>query len=139
MSINITDPKFIGNKKIIIDISEQRMYLKLGAMTLKSFPISTGTTRTPTPIGTTSIHFKQEVRVAHSSPHYIMPKFMQFRSGGYGIHALPSLANDRGVFWREALNHIGTRRSHGCVRLLPNDANFTYDFADVGMPVQVVW
>lgn len=139
MSMNLTDPEFIGKKKIIVDISEQKMYLKLGEMTLKSFPISTGTTRTPTPIGTTSIQFKQEVRVAASSPHYIMPKFMQFRRGGYGIHALPSLANDRGVFWREALNHIGTRRSHGCIRLLPDDANFTYDFAEVGTPVQVVW
>ena len=139
MSLNLTAPEFSGNKKILIDISEQNMYLKLGDVTIKTFRVSTGKSRTPTPIGTTSIQFKQDVRVAASRPHYIMPLFMQFRKGGYGIHALPSLANDRGVFWTEALNHIGSPRSHGCVRLLPDDAVFTYDFADVGTPVQVVW
>jgi len=66
-----------------------------------------------------------------------MPKWMMFRKGGYGIHALPSLANDRGVFWREALSHIGSPRSHGCIRLLPKDAEFAYNFADVGTTVTV--
>ncbi len=139
MSINLTDPKFIGEKKIIVDLSTQRMTLKLGDIALKNFPVSTGTNSHPTPVGTTKIQFKQNVRVAGSRPHYIMPLFMQFRKGGYGIHALPSLANDRGVYWREALNHIGTRRSHGCIRLLPADAEFAYSFADVGTEVQVVW
>ena len=139
MSINLTDPQFQGDKKIVIDLSEQNMYLQLGGVTIKKFPVSSGKRSTPTPIGVTSIQFKQDVRVAASSPHYIMPLFMQFRRGGYGIHALPSLANDRGVYWREALNHIGTPRSHGCVRLLPEDAKFTYEFADVGTPVHVVW
>lgn len=139
MSLNLTDPKFTGEKRIVIDISEQNMYLKLGDISIKKFPVSTGKARTPTPLGTTYIHFKQDVRVATSRPHYIMPLFMQFRKGGYGIHALPSLANDRGVFWTEALNHIGSPRSHGCVRLLPEDAKFTYEFTEVGTPVQVIW
>lgn len=139
VSINLLDPKFTGDKKILVDISEQKLQLKLGDLTIKTFPVSTGKAKTPTPIGTTKIQFKQEVRVGSSYPHYIMPKFMQFRSGGYGFHALPSLANDKGVFWREALNHIGSPRSHGCIRLLPEDANFTYDFAEVGTEVKVVW
>lgn len=138
-SINLLDPKFAGDKKILVDISDQTMKLKLGDLTIKTFPVSTGKAKTPTPTGTTKIQFKQEVRVGSKYPHYIMPKFMQFRAGGYGIHALPSLANDRGVFWREALNHIGTPRSHGCIRLLPDDANFTFDFAEVGTEVKVVW
>lgn len=138
-SMNLVDPDFAGAKKIVVDLSEQKMYLKLGDEVLKTFRVSTGKARTPTPVGTTRIQFKQEVRVAGSYPHYIMPKFMQFRRGGYGIHALPSLANDRGVYWREALNHIGTPRSHGCIRLLPEDANFAFEFTDVGTEVQVVW
>lgn len=138
-SMNLVDPKFSGAKKIVVDLSEQKMFLKLGDQVLKTFRVSTGKARTPTPVGTTRIQFKQDVRVASSYPHYIMPKFMQFRRGGYGIHALPSLANDRGVYWREALNHIGSPRSHGCIRLLPEDANFAYEFAEVGTEVQVVW
>jgi len=139
MSMNLTDPKFTGEKKIIVSLSSQRMTLKLGEVTLKTFPVSTGAPKHPTPVGSTKIISKQEVRVAGSVPHYIMPKFLQFRKGGFGIHALPSLANDHGVYWREALNHIGSPRSHGCIRLLPEDANFTYDFAEVGTTVQVVW
>lgn len=128
-----------GNKQIDVSISKQKMWLKIGDMVIREFPVSTGTTRTPTPIGTTQISHKQEVRVAGSWPHYIMPKWMTYRAGGYGIHALPSLANDNGVFWREALNHIGTRRSHGCIRLLPGDAEFAYSFADIGTTVNVYW
>lgn len=126
-----------GNKSINVQISTQRMQLKIGDITIKEFPVSTGTYRTPTPLGTTTISHKQEVRVAGGWPHYIMPKWMTYRGGGYGIHALPSLANDNGVFWNEALNHIGTRRSHGCIRLLPQDAVFAYNFADIGTVVHI--
>lgn len=126
-----------GAKSIEVSISEQRMYLKVGDITIRAFPISTGKWSTPTPYGKTNILNKQEVRVGAAWPHYIMPKWMMFRAGGYGIHALPSLAFDNGYFWTEALNHIGTRRSHGCIRLLPDDANFAYDFGEVGMPVTV--
>ncbi|MBD3270185.1 L,D-transpeptidase family protein [Candidatus Peregrinibacteria bacterium] len=135
---NLLAPEFEGEKLILVDISDQKMFLKIGEHTVKEFPVSTGTYRTPTPFGTTRISLKQDVRVAYAWPHYIMPKFMMFRAGGYGIHALPSLANDGGVFWSEALNHIGTRRSHGCIRLLPKDADFAYKFTDIGTTVTVI-
>lgn len=128
---------FTGGKIIEVDISAQRMYLKIGEHLLKEFMISTGTWRTPTPYGTTIISHKQEVRVGSKPPYYIMPKWMTFRRGGYGIHALPSIAYDNGYYWREALNHIGSRRSHGCIRLLPNDAEYAYVFGEVGTTVWV--
>lgn len=126
-----------GEKSIEVDISEQRMYLKAGDIVIREFPVSTGTWRTPTPYGHTNILYKQDVRVAAKWPHYIMPKWMAFRAGGYGIHALPSISFDNGYYWREALNHIGQRRSHGCIRLLPQDAKFAYNFTEVGTPVWV--
>lgn len=138
-SINLLDPSFYGQKKIEVDLSQQRMTLSIGEIPIKIFPVSTGTAMHPTPPGDYHIQFKQNVRVAGSVPHYIMPLFMQFRGGGYGIHALPSLANDHGVFWTEALNHIGSPRSHGCIRLLPADAVFAYNFADVGTEMKVIW
>jgi L,D-transpeptidase catalytic domain len=133
----VTQYDLNNGKMIEIDISQQRMYLKIGDTIIKNFPVSTGTYRTPTPYGLTSVLFKQEVRVAGAWPHYIMPKWMAFRWNGYGIHALPSISYDNGYYWREALNHIGTRRSHGCIRLLPDDATYAYNFADVGTPVWV--
>lgn len=126
-----------SEKSIEVSIAKQRMYLKVGDIVIRQFPVSTGKWSTPTPYGKTNIINKQDVRVGGAWPHYIMPQWMMFRSGGYGIHALPSLSFDNGYFWTEALNHIGTRRSHGCIRLLPNDAVFAYEFGEVGMSVWV--
>jgi hypothetical protein len=136
-STNLVDVDLSGEKNIEVDLSSQKMWLKIGDYVIKEFPVSSGSARKPTPVGTTYILGKSEVRVAGSYPHYIMPKWMMFRKGGYGFHALPSLANDNGVFWREALSHIGSPRSHGCIRLLPKDAEFAYNFGEVGMKVVV--
>lgn len=136
-SMHITDVTLQGEKLTKISISEQVMRLKIGDAVIRTFPVSTGTWRTPTPYGLTHVLHKQEVRVGAAWPHYIMPKWVTFRAGGYGIHALPSISFDGGYYWQEALTHIGQRRSHGCVRLLPEDADFFYDFAEIGMPVLV--
>ncbi len=136
-SRKVNREELYGEKSIEVVIARQRMYLKVGDIVIKEFPVSTGTWRTPTPYGHATIFHKQDVRVAAKWPHYIMPKWMSFRAGGYGIHALPSIAYDNGYYWTEALNHIGTRRSHGCIRLLPQDAEFAYEFADIGTPVWV--
>ena len=65
---------------------------------------------------------------------------MMIKEGGLGIHALPSLHGQKGdTLWTEARDHIGTKVSHGCVRLLPEDSNFIYAFGDIGVPVIVKW
>lgn len=133
----VTDINLNGEKKLIIDLSEQKLYMTLDGKVLREFMVSTGGYKTPTPKGEYSIKLKQEVRVSGKAPHYIMPKFMWFREGGYGIHALPSLGSDGGVFWTEARTHIGRPVSHGCVRLLPEDADFVYEFTDLGTKVSV--
>lgn len=136
-SKKVTEDDFNGVKSIEVDISDQKMFLKIGEIVVKEFPVSSGKWSTPTPYGKTQIYYKQEVRVSAAWPHYIMPKWMNFRHGGYGIHALPSIAWDNGYFWSEALSHIGQPRSHGCIRLLPQDAEFAFEFTEVGTPVWV--
>ncbi len=137
VSRGLTDLNVSEEKNIVVDVSEQIMHLRIGEDILHTFPVSTGAARTPTPYGTTRIKFKQHVRVGGKWPHYVMPRFMWFREGGYGIHALPSLSNDGGTFWREARSHIQRRVSHGCVRLLPEDAEVAYEFAEAGTRVTV--
>lgn len=130
----------LSNKNVKVDISEQKVFLRLGEEDIYNFPISSGKARTPTPIGKTKIFFKQELRISSKSPHYIMPLYSAFRSNGaYGFHSLPSLANDNGRYWTEARDHIGERRSHGCIRLLPEDMKTFWDFIDVGTSVEVGW
>lgn len=140
---NLVDKSFnlslldFTKKQIEVDLTKQNMVVKIGDFIVKNFVISSGKASTPTPRGEFSILLKQDVRVAGAAPHYIMPNFMMFKNGGYGIHALPSLKNDHGYFWTEALNHIGSPRSHGCIRLLPDDAEYVYAFADIGTKVIV--
>lgn len=136
-SRTLSDFDLAEEKHIYVDVSDQLMYLKIGDETLHTFPVSTGAPATPTPYGTTRIKFKQDVRVGGAWPHYVMPRFMWFRDGGYGIHALPSLRNDGGTFWREARNHIQRRVSHGCVRLLPEDSEVVYAFGDAGTKITI--
>lgn len=136
---SVTDINLDGEKKILVDLSDQTLQLLLDGQVIRFFQVSTGASDTPTPVGETEVLLKQEIRVGTKPPHYIMPKFMMFRSSGYGIHALPSLGGDGGWFWTEARSHIGIPVSHGCIRLLPEDANFAYEFADIGTPVIVQW
>ena len=127
-----------ADRSLLVDLSEQQLYVKLGEDVVRTFPVSTGAAKTPTPVGETTITLKQDVRVAHKSPYYIMPKFQWFRSGGYGFHALPSLGRAHsGVFWTEARNHIGIPVSHGCIRLLPEDADWLFDYTVIGSKVVV--
>lgn len=127
-----------AEKILNVDLSEQKLYVKLGDNVVKEFRVSSGASATPTPTGTTTITLKQPVRVGSKAPHYIMPNFMWFRAGGYGFHSLPSLGSaNSGVFWTEAVNHIGIPVSHGCVRLLPEDSDWVYNFAEIGTKVVV--
>lgn len=134
---SVSDIDLNGAKSLHVDISEQKLLVYLGDEVVREFRVSTGAPSTPTPIGSYSISLKQWSRVGVKAPHYIMPRFMMWRSGGYGFHALPSLGTDGGVFWTEARNHIGIPVSHGCIRLLPEDADFVYEFAEIGTAVEI--
>jgi len=124
-------------KKVEISLSEQEMYVKFGDKTVWELQISSGAWDTPTPRGNYKILSKQDLRIGGKAPHYRMPYFQMWDSRGYGLHALPYLANDGGTFWTEALTHIGVPVSHGCIRMLPDDAILLYSFTDIGTPVTI--
>jgi len=123
-------------RSLEITLADQMMYAKFGDLKVWSMRISSGASDTPTPRGDYEILSKQELRIGGKWPHYRMPYFQMWDSRGYGIHALPYLATDGGTFWSEALTHIGTPVSHGCIRTLPEDAETVYGFTDIGT---VVW
>jgi lipoprotein-anchoring transpeptidase ErfK/SrfK len=149
---------FDAPRSFEVDLSDQTTTVKLGDYAVRRFLISSGAKKHPTPVGNYKILFKQQWRIGAADPYYIMPKFMAFRPDGYGFHGLPSLSNRElrariralgndtpipvewlasDVMWTEALDHLGSPRSHGCVRYGPNDIDFVFDFAEVGTPVIV--
>lgn len=138
-SMKVDNMKVDGERSVEVDLSDQKLILKIDDYVIREFTVSTGASETPTPKGTFKIFLKNEVRVGHAAPHYIMPRFQMFTAEGAGLHALPSLGNDGGVFWTEALEHIGQPMSHGCVRMLPEDADFAFEFTEVGDEINVHW
>ncbi len=122
------------SKEIMVDVNltSQKTVIKLGDTVLREYLVSTGAYNTPTPPGRFKIMQKQTLRIGAKAPHYRMPHFQLLTPKGVGFHALPYLENDKGLFWAEALNHIGRRVSHGCVRLLPEDAQELFDITQVG-------
>ncbi|MFA5793207.1 MAG: L,D-transpeptidase [Candidatus Gracilibacteria bacterium] len=124
-------------RSLEITLSDQMMYARFGETRVWSMQISSGAGDTPTPRGDYQVLSKQELRIGGKWPHYRMPYFQMWDSRGYGIHALPYLATDGGTFWSEALTHIGTPVSHGCIRTLSEDAITLYSFTDIGTPVWI--
>lgn len=125
-------------KSLDVDLRGQKVHLLYGETIVNSFTVSSGKAATPTPQGNFQIHRIEDLRIAGAKPHYLMPNYLSLtKSGSFGFHALPSLRNDNGVFWTEALNHIGIPVSHGCIRLLPDDSEILKTFVEIGTPVKI--
>jgi len=123
---------YTGNKRIVVSISEQHMYVYEGDNLVYSFIISTGIGGS-TRAGTFSILDK--IPNAYASTWNLwMPNWMGIYYAGYlenGIHALPILSNGS-TLWE---GYLGAPVSYGCVVLSTYDSQVLYQWAEVGVPV----
>lgn len=113
-----------GEKWIDINLSSQTVTAYQGQTAVYSAIASTGTSRTPTVVGTYRIYAKY--RYKHmSGPGYSLANvpFTMFFYKGYSIH---------GTYWH---NNFGTPMSHGCVNLTIPDAEWFYHWAPMGTKV----
>ncbi len=129
-------PTYDGAKYILVDISEQHMYVYEGDTLVHSFIISTGMGNS-TRIGTFSVLNK--IPNAYGATWNIwMPNWLGIYWSGSlqnGIHALPILSNGA-TLWA---GYLGTPISYGCVVLDTYDAQVLYNWADIGTPVEIRW
>jgi len=125
-----------GSKYVLVDISEQHMYVYEGKSLVYSFVASTGMNNA-TRIGTFAVQSK--VPNAYGSTWNIwMPSWLGiYWSGGLenGIHALPILPNGA-TLWA---GFLGRPVSYGCVVLGSYEAQLLYDWAEMGTPVEIQW
>lgn len=130
------DPVSLSNqkleKKIAVDISDQRMDYFLGRARLGSFQVSTGKPSTPTPLGAFTVTRKSPRERTKVGELY-MPYWMAFKNDLYAIHDLPEWPNG----YKEGANHLGKKVSHGCVRLATENAKFMYDWTLVGTKIVI--
>lgn len=119
-------------RRIVVDISDQRLYAYEGDLLVYNAPVATGRNGFNTPTGAFAIYDKrreQRMRGKLGGETWDVPRvpWVMYFQGGVALH---------GTYWH---NRFGTgyRASHGCVNLDLDDAEWLYAWADVGTPVTV--
>ncbi len=133
---SVSVPSYGGSKYILVDISEQHMYVYEGDTLAYSFVASTGMNNA-TRIGNFAVQSK--IPNAYGATWNIwMPDWLGiYWAGGLenGIHALPILPSGA-TLWE---GFLGRPISYGCVVLGTYDAQVLYDWAEIGTPVEIRW
>jgi lipoprotein-anchoring transpeptidase ErfK/SrfK len=116
----------LGAKRIVIDLSEQRLMAYEGEELLLNALVSTGVAWYPTPPGEYRIIRRVRSQVM-SGPGYYLPnvQFVSYFYRGYAMH---------GTYWH---TNFGHPMSHGCVNLTNEDAQWIWGWAPKGTPVTV--
>ncbi|MCP4541233.1 MAG: L,D-transpeptidase family protein [Chloroflexi bacterium] len=120
-------PEQVSEERWIdVDLSEQLLTAYEGQMPVHSYLISTGLPATPTPVGQFRIWIKLRYDDMAGADYYIEDvPFVMYFYGGYGLH---------GVTWH---GNFGHPMSHGCVNQPTDQAEWLFDFADVGTLVNI--
>ena len=131
--------KFVG--RIVINLSKFRISVVRDSKTVVSFKIAYGMAAFPTPTGDYKIVNKQ------SNPTWTPPPNSSWAKGlgpippgpgnPLGTRWMGTSAPFVGIHGTPADYTIGTRASHGCIRMHIHDAEALYTQVVVGMPVHI--
>jgi peptidoglycan hydrolase-like protein with peptidoglycan-binding domain len=88
--------------------------------------------------GTHQVYSKSDVSTAWNGKAFLplMVRWYKTDIGNLGFHAIPIHRSDNTPYQTEA--ELGTRLSGGCQRQANRDAQFLWDFADIGTTVVVI-
>lgn len=116
-----------AGKAIVVSTREQRIYAYENGQLIRSHLTSTGLPATPTVLGDYNIYVKFRATDMSGEDYYLpqVPYTMYFYQG-YGIH---------GTYWH---NNFGRPMSHGCVNLPISEAEWFFNWAEVGTLVRVI-
>ncbi len=109
-----------------MELTSQRLFAYEGTTLVRQFLISSGAPQTPTKTGLFRIYAKNK---SHNmaSQGYDVPAvpYVLFYDGDFALH---------GAYWH---NDFGFPVSHGCINLRVEDARWLFDWASVGMLIQI--
>ncbi|MBI3963392.1 MAG: L,D-transpeptidase family protein [Candidatus Kerfeldbacteria bacterium] len=111
-------------KYVVVDLSEQRLYAYEQGMLVRTFLVSTGLPATPTPVGTYKVYQKIYSHL-YAGPGYYLPNTLyNLRyNGPLFLH---------GAYWH---NNFGRPMSHGCTNISYENAEWLYNWGDIGLVV----
>jgi LysM repeat protein len=116
----------IPRKTIVVRLGKQIVEAYENGRLIRTVSVSTGLPDTPTVTGTFSIYAKRPFQTM-TGPGYFLPDvpYVMYFYESYGLH---------GTYWHDK---FGQPMSHGCVNLPTGDAQWFYDWAEIGTPVLV--
>jgi tetratricopeptide (TPR) repeat protein len=125
-----------GPQRIVVDISEQRMYVYEGEELRWEWVVSTGEPGRDTAMGNFKIQSK--IPMAYASTWNLdMPHWLGIYWSGpleNGIHALPIVRHTGNKLWD---GFLGQRVSYGCVILSDENAETLFNWVEMGTPVVI--
>ncbi len=134
----------VERKGIVINLSQLRLYYFIDKQTVLSFPIGIGRDGWQTPIGKTYITWKRKdptwtppasIRAQDPDLPKIVPAGPDNPMGQYAIYLkLPNIA----IHGTNKPNGIGSRSSHGCIRMFPEDIELLFSKVDKNTPVNII-
>lgn len=125
---SVAAPTVTSGKQIVVDLSDQATYAYENGALLRSVTVSTGMWGTPTVQGDYQVYVKYTSQTM-SGPGYYLPgvPYVMYFYQGYSLH---------GTYWH---SNFGTPMSHGCVNMPTPEAEWFFNWAEVGTPVHVQW
>jgi len=129
---DLAPPAPSDGRAVVVSLSLQALWAYENGQVVRSTYVSTGTERTPTPVGLFWVNNKFPVETMEgmiAGEYYLVedvPHVMYFNEQGDALH---------GAYWH---SNFGTPMSHGCVNLPLDVAAWMYEWAPMGMPVQIL-
>jgi lipoprotein-anchoring transpeptidase ErfK/SrfK len=129
-------------QSLVVDLSENRLYLYDALRVVKSYPVATAADGYVTPVGTWEIVDKREnptwYNPALDTWGADLPAVIPPGPGNpLGTRALYLNAPGIRIHGTYSTDSIGTYASHGCVRMFLEDSEELYELVDVGTRVIV--
>jgi hypothetical protein len=119
-------------RTVRVDLTRQLLTAYEGDVPVFTAPVATGKDGFNTPTGSYAIYARYPMQTMTGSgggETWYVPDipFVQYVVGGVALH---------GTYWHD-LWGTGVRMSHGCINLNIDDAQWLYEWADVGTPVEI--
>ncbi len=119
-------------RHIEVDLTAQMLTAYEGGMAIYRAPVATGRDGFNTPTGTYAVYLKYPIQTMQGSAggeSWYVPDipWVQYVVGGVAFH---------GTYWHDRWGS-GVRMSHGCINLNIDDAQWLYEWADIGTSVTI--
>ncbi len=136
------------DKLIVVSLSQERLYAYQGGKQVFSTQVVTGRSVLPTPIGTFHIFAKLNNITFYSpwpkgSPYWYMPTHihyaLEFLHGGYFLHDSwwHTVYGPGTSGWHDDPVYGWQWGTHGCVAMTSSAASWLYNWASIGIKVQI--